>query len=164
MPVAKKTVKKQREPVTSKKYTNMFQAYGAFWRRGFTEWAGTSSRSEYWWTHLVNLLIVIAWMVLLVMAAGPGIIEPDIPLGNVPAVMILTLLLAGYGLAAFVPSLSMTVRRLHDAGLSAWWMMLLILAIIPALDFVISIVFFVFSVLPTEEKGNPYHKFNKVTK
>ena len=44
----------------SVKYTNMFKAYGAFWRRGFTEWAGTASRSEYWWTYLVNVLIGLA--------------------------------------------------------------------------------------------------------
>ena len=158
---AKKSVKKQREPVTSKKYTNMFQAYGAFWRRGFTEWAGTSSLSEYWWTYLLNFLIVIAWWVLFVIAAGPGMIEPSIPLSNTPAVMFLTLLLAGYGLAIIVPSLSMMVRRLHDAGLSAWWLMLWILAIIPVVNFIVSIVFFVFSVLPTKETDNPYHKFNK---
>ncbi len=158
---AKKSVKKQREPVTSKKYTNMFQAYGAFWRRGFTEWAGTSSLSEYWWTYLVNLLIVIAWWVLFVIAAGSGMIEPSIPLSNTPAVMFLTLLLAGYGLAIIVPSLSMMVRRLHDAGLSAWWLMLWILAIIPVVNFIVSIVFFVFFVLPTKETDNPYHKFNK---
>ena len=88
-------------------------------------------------------------------------IEPSIPLSNTPAVMILTLLLAGYGLAVVVPSLSMMVRRLHDAGLSAWWLMLWILAIIPVVNFIVSIVFFVFFVLPTKETDNPYHKFNK---
>ena len=44
----------------SVKYTNMFKAYGAFWRRGFTEWAGTASRSEYWWNVLMNALIGLA--------------------------------------------------------------------------------------------------------
>ena len=67
MPSTKKSTGSQRAPSTSKTYTDMFQAYAAFWRRGFTEWAGTSSRSEYWWTVLANILIVLLWGVLVSM-------------------------------------------------------------------------------------------------
>ena len=42
----KKTVAKNSVKC-SKTYTNMFQAYKAFWKRGFTDWKGTSSRSEF---------------------------------------------------------------------------------------------------------------------
>ena len=51
MPRVAKKSQKKNEIKESKKYTNMLEAYGAFWRRGFTEWAGTSSRSEYWWSY-----------------------------------------------------------------------------------------------------------------
>ena len=164
MPVAKKTVKKQREPVTSKKYTNMFQAYGAFWRRGFTEWAGTSSRSEYWWSVLVNFLVIIGWVFLVAVAGWQGGFYAPVHFVYTPGVMVLFALMVVFSVAVIIPALSMTVRRLHDAGLSAWWMMLLIGTAVEGLDVIISIVFFVFSVLPTKETDNPYHGFNKVTK
>ena len=78
-----------------------------------------------------------------------------------PGVAILALLFVFGSMAMFIPWISMTVRRLHDVGLSAWWMMLWLLAMVPGLAFFVSVVFFVFSILPTKVEGNPYHKFNK---
>ena len=67
-----------------------------------------------------------------------------------------------FALASFIPMISLTVRRLHDAGLSAWWILLFLLGLIcEPLGFIVSIVFLVFALLPTKVDGNPYHKFNK---
>mgnify|MGYP001776228853 CR=1 FL=1 len=159
-----KTAKKEKNILDSVKYTNMFKAYGAFWCRGFTEWAGTSSRSEYWWSYLMTFLIFIVWLLCVVVV---GTFEyamwpfwwHDVML--MPGVAILALLFVFGGMAMFIPWISMTVRRLHDVGLSAWWMMLWLLAMVPGLAFFVSVVFFVFSILPTKVEGNPYHKFNK---
>lgn len=65
-----------------------------------------------------------------------------------------------YAVAAIVPTLSITVRRLHDAGLSAWWMLLLIPMAIPGVSFVAGIIMLVFTLLPTKVNDNPYQKNN----
>lgn len=157
MPRVAKKSQKKNEIKESKKYTNMLEAYSAFWRRGFTEWAGTSSRSEYWWSFLMNWLISIFWVFLIVVSGFPIIGGAWSPIS-----MILSIGLILFLLASLIPSISMTARRLHDAGLSAWWLLLLLLNLIcEPLSIIISIVFFIFAVLPTKVEGNPYHKFNK---
>ena len=65
MPRVAKKPQKKSEVKQSKIYTNMFEAFGAFWHRGFTEWAGTSSRSEYWWSCLMIWLISVVWVALI---------------------------------------------------------------------------------------------------
>ena len=174
----------------SVKYTNMFKAYGAFWRRGFTEWAGTASRSEYWWNVLMNMLVWIFFWVFIGMwmgmAMGYGFDESSIvaivgSFGSVVAYL--------YGTACWIPRLSLRVRRLHDAGLSAGWMILYGLKFVALIAgafsvmmggtsymmrglaswgvflfvfwFIAEIVLFVLTLLPTAKGVNPYHKFNK---
>ena len=46
-----------------------------------------------------------------------------------PAIVFLLLggLIGVFGLAVFVPTLAVTCRRLHDAGLSGWWQLLSII-------------------------------------
>ena len=166
----------------SVKYTNMFKAYGAFWRRGFTEWAGTASRSEYWWTYLVNFLLgavalfIVSFFAVLGLAVeSEGVVASGLVLVLVPAML--------YWIVTLVPGISLIVRRLHDAGLSSWFMVLygvgiffrlfgwMIVGISPwtagfgvflwFISFCIDITFFVFSLLPTKVEDNPYHQFNK---
>ena len=170
----------------SVKYTNMFKAYGAFWRRGFTEWAGTASRSEYWWNVLMNALIGLAALFVYFFFAVLGLAvesEGVIIFGSVLVFVPLVI----YYLAVLVPWISLTVRRLHDAGLSSWFMALygagiflgflspLVVAaaspfsrgalgfatFLDIISFCISITFFVFALLPTKVDGNPYHQFNR---
>lgn len=159
MPAKNNTRKKSAQMQESVKYTNMFQAYGAFWRRGFTEWAGTSSPSEYWLTVLMNLLIlfgfcVVFWVILI---AENILYGRD--MGIITLLMIILLVL--FGLATIIPQISQKTRRLHDVGLSAWWWLLYLLAIIPIFSIIPGIFFFVVSLLPTKVADNPYHKYNK---
>lgn len=158
--VAKKSQKKS-EVKQSKKYTNMLEAYGAFWRRGFTEWTGTSSRSEYWWSYLMTWIIATLFALLIVISTlSYNSFEAEIVFSPMSAILAFGLII--FLLASLIPSISMTVRRLHDAGLSGWWILLLLLSLIcEPLSIIISIVFFIFAVLPTKVDGNPYHKFNK---
>ena len=166
--VAKKApVKKAAKPrasietpdvVTSKKYTNMFAAYRAFWARGFTDWMGTSSRSEYWWTVLVNLLIVFGMIALMWLMSINGISNGFDAFAGV----ILLGVLAIYGFAAIVPSISMIVRRLRDGGFSPWWVLLYPVGLwLPYIGYVAAVVLLIFMLMPTRVDGNPYHKFNK---
>jgi len=60
-------------------------------------------------------------------------------------------LLAGlYSLAVLVPTIAVTVRRLHDTGHSGWW---LLINLVP---FIGLIVFLVFMAQKTEQGDNQY--------
>lgn len=81
----------------------------------YVTFRGRASRSEYWWFFLFCLLLGFVG----------GILETT--MGRDGAV------LSGLvSLATFLPSLSVTVRRLHDTDRSGWWVGGFYLALIPA--------------------------------
>jgi uncharacterized membrane protein YhaH (DUF805 family) len=93
------------------------------WKRYF-EFSGRSRRSAFWFFVLFNVIIGICANVLdnilgTVFPSGTG------ALGTL------------YGLAALIPGLSVSVRRLHDTGRSGWW---LLLDFVPIVGWIILIV------------------------
>ena len=70
------------------------------WQRSF-DYTGRSTRPEYWWFYLAYLLVAVLLAVL------SGLSD------------LVAKLFSLYALASIVPSLSLTVRRLRDAG-KAW--------------------------------------------
>ena len=110
-------------------WTGCFRRYATF--------AGRASRAEYWSYTLINI-------VLLALAFGIGFgIEKaagtDYPFSG--------LLLTIYMLAAIVPTYAVTCRRMHDAGLSGWW---ILLGFIPLGGFVV----FIMTVLDSKHGPN----------
>ncbi|MBO4626194.1 MAG: DUF805 domain-containing protein [Alphaproteobacteria bacterium] len=156
----KKSVKKTpSKKSNSVKYTSMFAAYRAFWRRGYTEWAGTSSRSEYWLSWLANVLVCILFAILSILAVAVDSALFQSP-GAFSVITMLAFLL--FVLAALVPAVSMLTRRMHDAGLSAWFWLLYLFSFVPYIgSYVWCISVLVIALLPTKTVDNPYHKFNK---
>jgi uncharacterized membrane protein YhaH (DUF805 family) len=57
-----------------------------------------------------------------------------------------------FSLAALVPSLAVTVRRLHDSSKSGWW---LLICLVPGIG---SIILFVFMLLDSERGKNEWGK------
>lgn len=75
-------------------------AFVRFWKKGFT-FAGRASRSEYWFAYLAQIAVYV------------------LAVGCYSAFSHLGILLFGvFALASLIPQLAVTVRRLHDAGLS----------------------------------------------
>ena len=100
----------------------------------YVAFSGRARRAEYWY---YALFITIAWIIAAVgdFALGTSIADP---MGNPSGFGALTIIL---GLATFLPSISVLVRRLHDTDRSAWWLLLYLLPLIGP------IVMFVFLVL-----------------
>lgn len=143
----------------SVKYTSMFTAYRAFWHRGFTEWAGTSSRSEYWWSWLMNVLVCMLFAILFV---GAAFLDAALFTDSAPFIVSVGAAFLLYVIAAIVPAISMLTRRMHDAGLSAWFWLLYLTTFLPVVgSYIWTISVFVIALLPTKVADNPYHKFNK---
>jgi uncharacterized membrane protein YhaH (DUF805 family) len=91
--------------------------------RKYVDFGGRARRKEYWWYTLFTGLLVTATLV-----GDATIIGFDAlaAYGSGP----LTGLLA---LALFLPSLGVTIRRLHDHDRSGWWVLLALLPIVGAL-------------------------------
>lgn len=95
--------------------------------RRFAEFSGRSRRKEYW---MFTLLLVIVNVIV-------GIIETSLGLAGTLGYGPLSLVVM---LAILVPSIAVSVRRLHDTGRSGWWLLLVFLPIIGGL---VLLIFFV---------------------
>tara|TARA_B100000029_G_scaffold443503_1_gene462617 strand:+ start:902 stop:1441 length:540 start_codon:yes stop_codon:yes gene_type:complete len=67
----------------------------------YADFRGRARRSEYWWFFLFVQLVTQL----------PGIILPGV--GSIVSLVAF--------LVTFIPSLSVTARRLHDIGRTGWW-------------------------------------------
>ncbi|HKO12913.1 MAG TPA: DUF805 domain-containing protein [Acidobacteriaceae bacterium] len=84
------------------------------WQK-YAQFSGRSRRKEYWMFTLVNMIV---WAVLY--GAGMvALLNSSSSLG-----MLVFLACGAYALAALIPCLSVSVRRLHDTNKSGWWLLL----------------------------------------
>ena len=108
----------------------------------YADFNGRARRSEYWYFYLINFLITFGLGFLAGLAGG---INPNSSAMMIP--FVLTLL---YSLVIFIPSLAVSVRRLHDINRSGWW---LLIGMIPVIGAIVLIVFFV---QDSQPGGNRY--------
>jgi uncharacterized membrane protein YhaH (DUF805 family) len=106
--------------------------------RQYAVFKGRARRKEYWFFILFNL---IASLVLTLVDFMTGSLDPELGMG----------LLSGlYSLAILIPSLAVTVRRLHDTNRTGWW---LLIGLIPLIG---AIVLLVFMLLDSQPGDNQY--------
>ncbi|EKX87949.1 DUF805 domain-containing protein [Alloprevotella sp. oral taxon 473] len=91
----------------------------------YADFNGRARRSEYWYFVLFNFIVSILIGLSLGVIAG---------LLNVPALVYLAYL---WSLAVFIPSLAVSVRRLHDIGRSGWWLLLSLIPLVGAIILII---------------------------
>lgn len=96
----------------------------------YADFRGRARRREWWWFNFLvgvpPILLVITFGVVAALfpaSEGPSPSSESNPVMQ-GLVALLGLLLAGYALGTMVPALSVTVRRFHDVGLSAWLLLL----------------------------------------
>lgn len=85
--------------------------YLMVWRK-YAQFSGRSRRKEYWMFVLFN---TIACVVLYA-----GILAAFLA-GQKTLAIVIGCLCCIYGLAALIPGLAVSVRRLHDINKSGWW-------------------------------------------
>lgn len=111
----------------------MIQAYIDYWKN-YANFKGQSSRSDYWWVFLANLIIV--WVLgiigftgaLMSYAENHSIHEVVKGMSIIPMIAVIILIL--YLLATIIPHLSLVYRRIKDTGLSGWWFLVEIVYLI----------------------------------
>jgi len=123
-------------------------------RKYFT-FSGRASRSEFWWFSLFCWLALFAGMFLNIgMSIIATLTDLDL-LRMVGAVLAIPLLLLW--LASIIPAIAVTVRRLHDRGLSGWWYLgYCISLLLPLLGFVLTIVMIVILARDGEPGANRF--------
>lgn len=121
------TVKSQVRHVSSEFMNDFIYASVA----GFTrclDFRGRSSRSEFWYFMLLFILLYLLVAVVDQYLVTATVDIRDLPLGQYipmgmvdPDVGVLVLL---YRPVMAIPTIAVTVRRLHDVGKAGWWCLL----------------------------------------
>lgn len=114
----------------------------------YATFTGRASRSEYWYFTLFNI-ITSTLLFLLGIAIGAATGGSDGVPGGLIVGYILYII---YGLGVLIPSLAVTVRRLHDTNNSGW---LILLGLIPCVGGIVLLVFMILQGTNGENKyGN----------
>ena len=104
----------------------------------YATFKGRARRKEYWYFVLFYALAIVA---LAIVDGVVGTFSEEIGIGLFSGVFVL---------ATFVPTLAVTVRRLHDTDRSGWWVLL------DLVPFVGALVLFVFTVLDSQPGANRF--------
>lgn len=119
------------------------QAISRFFKK-YATFSGRASRSEYWWVVLFTTLVAIVLSVIMLIGgvSTMDVGSTDPGTGMIPGLVLLLI----FSLAIIVPSIAVTVRRLHDANFSGWFYLL-------NLTYVGGIVVLIFTLLESKPEG-----------
>jgi uncharacterized membrane protein YhaH (DUF805 family) len=118
-----------------------------WYKMAFTKYADfetRSTRNEFWWFFLMNLIIIFGVNIIAGILAG--IIDAPVIL------MVASILIVIYALAIFIPNLAVSVRRLHDTNRSGWN---ILLGLIPFIGSIVLLVFYAQESHPSPNKWGP---------
>ncbi|AHE53167.1 DUF805 domain-containing protein [Sphingomonas sanxanigenens] len=96
----------------------------------YADFSGRSRRLEFWMWFLAMFVINIVFTVLILMALGgaAAFSDPENIGANMTAIFagagVIMIISIVVSLGLLIPSLAVTVRRLHDSDKSGWWIML----------------------------------------
>ncbi len=117
----------------------------------YAEFTGRSRRMEYWMFALFNVIVVVG-LAFVTGGAGflAGLADPTATGAGIGALFGgLGVVIVLYVLAVIIPSIAVTVRRLHDRDMSGWWYLgFFVGGLIPYIGFLVSIAFLVIMLLP----------------
>ena len=145
----------------------MIKAYIDFWKRAF-DFRGRSTRPDYWWVYLINVIIntiLVVGFVLIPFFSSvsndPAILYDSAEIQKMILIHMSPIII--FGLIILIPQLSLQFRRLRDAGIHPAWGLLSCMGLIPVLNILSpigSIVLIIMSCQPT--KPAPETSFDKV--
>ncbi len=92
----------------------------------FADFSGRARRAEYWFFTLFYMIFFFA---LAILDGATGLFNMTYGVGLLSGV---------FALAMLIPSISVSVRRLHDTSRSGWW---LLISLIPLIGVIVLLVF-----------------------
>jgi len=105
----------------------------------YTVFTGRAHRQEYAMFFIFNMIITIVIGLLEGLIGTFGVIG------------------AIYSLAILLPSIAVSIRRLHDTNRSGWW---ILIGLIPLLGTIVLLVFMALDSQPDENQYGPNPKLN----
>jgi uncharacterized membrane protein YhaH (DUF805 family) len=87
----------------------------------YAKFDGRSGRAEFWWFFLANLIVGVVLSLL----------------GQASTFFYIIYVI--YGLALFIPSIAVGIRRLHDINRTGWW---ILIALVPLVGLIVLLVFY----------------------
>ena len=103
------------------------------YRNKYATFSGRASRSEYWWGYL-GYVVIATVLQIFALVGAIALIDA----GEIAALPGLIALVGIIGM--IIPSIAVSVRRLHDTGKSGW---MLLIIFIPCIGFILWIVWMV---------------------
>ncbi len=123
-----------------------FDIYKSVLTKKYADFTGRARRAEYWWFVLINFVVMFSLLVLTIILSGSN--DSLTGLGGI--------IYAVYALGVILPSLAVTVRRLHDMGKSGW---MLLIGLIPFVGLIILLVFYFTDGEPGANQYGPSPKY-----
>ena len=97
----------------------MINAYKNFFK-GYAEFTGRSTRSDYWWVWLGNFILSIPFWIIyfytVFLSAVMDSVGETVSEATFMVLGLVVIIYAVFFLAILVPTLALSVRRLRDAG------------------------------------------------
>ncbi len=106
--------------------------------KNYAGFSGRARRKEYWFFVLFYLIFTIA---LMFVDGATGGLDPQTGLGLFSGIFML---------AMFIPSLAVSIRRLHDTDRTGWWILINLVPLIGGL------IFLYFTVCDSTPGNNQY--------
>lgn len=129
----------------------------ALFYRGYVKFDGRSTRAEYWWAILFQVMVWSA-LFLIMMMASDGEIFNDFEnsemsfLGNAAAIIFLIFLLGN-----ILPNIALAVRRFHDLDQTGWLVLVFnLLSNIPLIGLFIALGQLIWYAMPGTQGSNKY--------
>ncbi|MBB1079129.1 DUF805 domain-containing protein [Limosilactobacillus sp. STM2_1] len=98
----------------------MFKAYKYYWQNAF-KYRSTSSRADFWWPVLVNVIIYLILYLLLAIVGYASVTSIMNGYANGAwLVMFLLFVMGVFTIANIFPGIAISIRRFRDIGLSGW--------------------------------------------
>ncbi len=116
--------------------------YLEVWRK-YADFSGRARRMEYWMFILFNIII------------GAVLTVIDMLIGTYSFQSGVGLLQGLYSLAVLIPSIAVTVRRLHDTGRNGWW---ILIGLVPVIGTIVLLIFMLLDSDPGENRYGPNPK------
>ncbi len=113
------------------------------WKK-YATFSGRAPRKEFWTFYLVNTLVFVGLSVAMGtgLSSGRGLMSVHVVTVGTPAL--------AFGLAVFLPTVAVIVRRLHDIGRSGFWVLM---GFVPVIG---GIVVLILMLMDTQPETNQY--------
>ena len=122
-------------------------------RDNYANFKGRARRKEYWMYTLIFTVLLIALMTIMFSVLS---FSDETGIETGPSVYLTVILVIVFLFAHFIPSIALTVRRLHDTGKSGWWYLIVL---VPYLG---NFVIFIFTLIDGDRGDNKYGSNPKI--